>query len=199
MQLKIFELNQHLTMLTPLEVMATDMTILNGIVKGEPVYKKGKKISAGYFLDKEQTKLAIEKTFYDKVDKNGFLTGSNILFKWSDIYENPVLTKAVFVAFYIAKSAGIMTKSRRRSINYLQEAGMRLGIKQYIDFLFDYYYSNYQKSGVIKNLVNTFTKNGSAKLQEALRNEENPEVLQVLHRALPDGEKMIDSLLYQIT
>ncbi|WP_294312477.1 hypothetical protein [uncultured Chryseobacterium sp.] len=198
MQLKIFELNQHLRTLTPLEVMATDITILNGIVKGEPVYKKGKKISAGYFLDKKQTILAIEKTFSDELDENGYLTGSNILIKWFDVHGNPVLTKPVFVPFSIAESAEMITKRRKRVINYLQEAGIRFGVKQYIDFLFNYY-SGYQKSGVIKNLVNSFIENGSAELQQAVISEDNPEVLQILNHTLPNGETMKDSLLYQIT
>lgn len=198
MQLKIFELNQHLATLTPLEVMATDITILNGIVKGEPVYKKGKKISAGYFLDKKQTRLAIEKTFSDELDENGFLIGSNILITWFDVYGNPLLTKSVFVPFSIAESAEMITKRRKRVINYLQEAGMRLGVKQYIDFLFNYY-SGYQKSGVIKNLVNSFIENGSDELQQAVINEDNPEILQILNHTLPNGETIIDSLLYQIT
>lgn len=198
MKLKIFEQNQHLKDFTPFEIMAADITILNGIVKGEPTYEKGRKAQMGYFLDKQQTQLAIQKTFSDEVDENGFLIGLNVLMKWFDKYENPVLTKSIYIPFSMSESAEIKTKRRKRIINYLQEAGARLGVKQYIDLLFNHY-SNFQESGGTKNLINSFVENGSIELQQAVMNETDQEVLQILNHTLPDKVTVKDSLLYQIT
>ena len=198
MKLKIFEQNQHLKNCSPPEVMATDITTLNGIVKGEPAYKKGRKTSAGYFLDKQKTKLAIQKTFSDEIDENGFLKGLNVFIKWFDIYENPVLTKSVFVSFSISESAEMIAKRRKHVISYLRESGIRLGVKQYIDALFSHY-SAYETSGVIKNLINSFIENGSAELQQAVTDEDNQEIVRILNQVLPNGETIKDAFLYQIT
>lgn len=167
MRLKIFEQNQHLKDLTPFELMAKDITILNGIVKGEPIYEKGRKTSTGYFLDKEQTNLAIQKTFSDELDENGFLKGLNIVIKWFDIYGNPVLVKPVYVSLSLSESAEMIIKRRKRIIDYLKESGVRLGVKQHIDSLFSHY-TNYQQSGVTKNLLNSFIENGSDELKRVV-------------------------------
>ncbi|MBL7881690.1 MAG: hypothetical protein JNN23_17800 [Chryseobacterium gambrini] len=198
MKLKIFEQNQHLKDLTPFELMAKDITILNGIVKGEPTYEKGRKAFAGYYLDKEQTNLAIQKIFSDELDENGFLKGLNILIKWFDIYGNPVLVKRVYVPLSVSESAEIIIKRRKRMIDYLKESGLRLGVKEYIDSLFNYY-SNYQQSGITRNLLNSFIENGSDELQQAVTNENNQEITGILNHILPNGTTVKDSLLDQIS
>lgn len=198
MKLKIFEQNQHLKDLTPFELMAKDVTILNGIIKGEPTYEKGRKTSTGYYLDKGQTNLAIEKTFSDELDENEFLKGLNILIKWFDIYGNPVLVKRVYVPLSVSESAEIIIKRRKRMIDYLKESGVRLGVKEYIDSLFNYY-SNYQQSGITRNLLNSFIENGSDELQQAVTNENNQEIAGILNHILPNGTTVKDSLLDQIS
>lgn len=197
MKLKIFEQNQHLKDLTPFELMAKDITILNGIVKGEPIYEKGRKNSTGYFLDREQTNLAIQKIFSDELDENGFLKGLNIIIKWFDIYGNPVLVKPVYVSLSLSESAEMIIKRRKRIIDYLKESGVRLGVKQHIDSLFSHY-TNYQQSGVTKNLLNSFIENGSDELKQAVTNENNQEIADILNHVLPNGTTIKDSLLHQI-
>jgi len=198
MKLKIFEQNEHLENLTPFEIMATDITILNGVIKGEPIYKKGRKVSSGYFLDKEQTNMAIQKIFEDEIDSKGFLVGLNVYLKWFDIYENPVLTKEIYVPFSISESAETSSKRRKRAVNYLQEAGIRLGVKKHIDKLFDYY-SNYQESVVSKNLINSYIENNSKELQVAITKEKTPGIKKILSHKLPNKTTVKDSFLYQIT
>ncbi|WP_336718114.1 hypothetical protein [Chryseobacterium mucoviscidosis] len=198
MKLKIFEQNQHLKDLTPFELMAKDITILNGIVKGEPTYEKGRKAVAGYYLDKEQTNLAIQKIFSDELDENGFLKGLNILIKWFDIYGNPVLVKRVYVPLSVSESAEIIIKRRKRMIDYLKESGVRLGVKEYIDSLFNYY-SNYQQSGITRNLLNSFIENGTEELKDAVLNENNEEIVGILNHILPTGTTIKESLLDQIS
>ena len=198
MKLKIFDQNEHLDTLTPFEIMATDITILNGIVKGEPIYKKGRKVSSGYFLDKAQKNMAIQKIFEDEIDEKGFLVGLNVYLNWYDIYENPVLTKKIFVPFSISESAEASNKRRKRAVNYLQEAGTRLGVKKYIDILFDHY-SNFQVSGVNKNLINSYIENNSKELQAAITSEKIAGIKKILSHKLPNKLTVKDSFLFQIT
>ncbi|WP_241277980.1 hypothetical protein, partial [Chryseobacterium mucoviscidosis] len=126
------------------------------------------------------------------------LKGLNILIKWFDIYENPVLIKRVYVPLSVSESAELVIKRRKRIIDYLKESGIRLGVKQHIDSLFSYY-SNYQQSGITKNLLNSFIENGTEELKDAVLNENNEEIAGILNHILPTGTTIKESLLDQIS
>lgn len=205
MKLKILGFNPHLQNLTDFEIMTTDITILNGIVKGEPVYQKGVKISSSYYLDKAQTDLAIKKIFTDEYDENGFLIGLNMTIEWYDTLDNIGLSKDVYIPLSVSESASIISKRRKRAINYLQEAGVRLGVSQYIDLLFTHY-SAYLVDGVTYNFINNFIENGTKEFENAVLNETNEQILGILNFTIeppsaeyPNGVKVKDSILQQIT
>ncbi len=198
MELKIFKYNTHLRGKSPQEIMAVDITVLNNIVKGEPKYDKGRKVLANYYNDNAQTELAIQKSFEDVIDTDGFLTGLNITINWFDVFEDPVLVKTVFVPLSITESADIVRKRRERKIIFLQEAGIRLGVKQYIDILFDHY-SHYRKNEMTRNLLNSFIENNSEELKAAINEEEDIQINTILDYQLPGGGSIKASFLNQIT
>ncbi len=198
MNLKIFRNNPHLRKLPYQEIMATDITILNGIVKGEPTFTKGRKVSARYYMDKEQKDLAIEKVFSDELDSNNALIGLNMKIIWYDMQGQIGMEKEVYIPLSIAESVEIIIKRRKRQVNYLQEAGVRMGVKEYIDALFGHY-SGYLKDGITLNLLNNYIENGTDELEQAIKSETNELYLQILSAKLPDGVTVKDSILYQIT
>jgi len=156
LKLKIFKTNPQLKNLHPLDIMATDFTILNGIVCGEPTYDKGIKKTSPYFIDNEQKELAVLKSFED-VFEDSFLKAMKMKIQWFDEFNNPALSKDVFIPLSTSEAAQILVGRRKRQINYLQEAGIRLGVKQYIDMLFGYY-SAYLKDGRTLNLLKMYLK-----------------------------------------
>lgn len=199
LKLRIFSLNQYLQKVDAQEIMAIDFTILNGIVAGNPVYEKGVKKEANYFLSKQQTEesLAVKKSFEDVVDDDGFLVALNMKIEWFDIFGNPSLVKEQYIPLSTSESAEILTKRRKRQINYLQEAGVRLGVKQYIDLLFGFY-SAYLVDGKTLNLLNNYIENGTNEFQTAIENETDKQILQILSTKLPDGDTVKQSILNQI-
>ena len=198
MKLKIFKTNPHLLNITPPEIMTKDITTLNGIVKGEPTYSKGVKESSYYYLDKEQTDLAVKKTFIDEYDANGYLIGLNMKIEWYDEMNKPALEKLVYIPLQASEASEMIKSRRRRQISYLQEVGDRLGVRQYIDILFNHY-SFVLVGELTKNYINNYIENGSKEFEEALKNEKDPQILGILNNKLPDGDTVLNSILRQIT
>lgn len=196
--LKIFFQNQHLQGLSAHQIMATDITILNGIVKGNPIYEKGRKTLSPYYLDEAQTDIAIDKTFEDVYNEEGFLIAIRMVIRWYDVMGHVSLTKPVYIPLSINETASIIKERRQRQIAFLQEAGIRMGVKQYIDMLFNYY-SNLLQGEITVNLINRYIENGSKDFENALKAETNPGILQILNSVLPDNETVKDSILRQIT
>ena len=196
--LRIFPQNQHLVGLTAHNIMATDITILNGIIKGNPVYIKGRKTLSPYYLDEAQTEIAIDKTFEDVFNEEGFLVAIRMLIRWYDVMGNIALTKPVYIPLSINEAASIVKERRQRQITYLQEAGVRMGVKTYIYMLFNYY-SNILNGNVTIDLIKRYVDNGSKEFEEAIKNETNSNINQILNATLPDGETVKTSILKQIT
>ena len=196
LNLRIFELNTDLISKTNNEIMATDYTILNGIVCGEPHYNKGVKIVSPYYIDEKQTLLAVEKRFEDIIE-NGFLVGLRMEIIWYNIFNNPTLSKKVYIPLSTSEASNILTGRRKRQINYLQEAGVRMGVKQYIDMLFDYY-SAYVVNGRTLNLLNNYIENGSNDFVNAINNETNEVISQILNANLPTGITTKQAILNEI-
>ncbi len=181
-----------------MEIMAVDITVLNHVVKGEPVYDKGRKVLTNYYSDQAQTDLVIQKSFKDVEDENGFLTALDITIKWFDIHEDPILVKQVYVPLSVTESANILRQRRERKIIYLQEAGIRLGVKQFIDILFDHY-SHYRKHQLTKNLLNSYIENDSEALALAINEEDDIQINTILDYQLPTGATVKAAFLNQIT
>lgn len=200
LKLKIFEQNPHLQKLDVFSIMAVDFTILNGIVAGNPIYEKGVKKEASYYLDRKQNieSLAAKKSFTDVYDKDGFLVALDMKIEWYDIYGNAGLSKDQHIPLSTSESASILTKRRKRQINYLQEAGVRLGVKQYIDMIFAHY-SAYLVGDKTLNLLNNYIENGTNEFKEAILNESDTQIKQILEAELPDGNTVKLAILNQIT
>lgn len=198
LKLKIFKLNSHLEKLAPIEIMATDFTILNGIVCGEPVYEKGRKVSAGYYINEAQKEVAILKTFTDRIDESGFLVGLDMKLEWFDVKGNPVLLKLIYIPLSTTEAAELIRGRRKRQINYLQETGVRMGVSQYINILFNYY-SAYLKGNVTLNLLNNYIENGTKDFENAVKAETNTQISQILAATLPNGVTVKDSILNLIS
>lgn len=197
LKLKIFRTNPQLQKLSSLDIMATDFTILNGIVCGESTYEKGVKKTSPYFIDNEQKELSVLKTFED-ITEDGFLKAMNMKIQWFDEFNNPALSKDVFIPLSTSEAAQILVGRRKRQINYLQEAGIRLGVKQHIDTLFSYY-SAYLVKGKTLNLLNNYIENGSIEFKNAINAESNTQIKQILSAKLPNGNTVKQAILNQIT
>lgn len=194
--LKIFKTNPQLKGLNEFDIMSTDFTILNGIVCGEPTYKKGVKKTAPYYIDEKQSQLAVLKSFEDVIE-NDFLKAIKMKIEWFDEYGNPGLSKQVFIPLSTSEASNILIGRRKRQINYLQEAGVRLGVKQYIDLLFSHY-SAYLVQKKTLNLLNNYIENGSNEFENAINSETNDTIKAILNTELPDGNTVKNAILNQI-
>jgi len=197
LKLKLFRTNPQFEQLSALDIMSTDFTILNGIVCGEPTYEKGVKKTSPYYIDEEQKQLAILKSFED-VTEEGFLKAIRMKIEWIDEYGNPGLSKQVFIPLSTSEASNILIGRRKRQINYLQEAGVRLGVKQYIDMLFNHY-SAYLMEGKTLNYLNNYIENGSKEFEIAVKAETNAQIKAILTTKLPDNNTVQQSILNQIT
>lgn len=197
MNLKIFKQNPWLQDKQPIEIMATAVEILNGITKKEPEFSKGKKLRTDFVISNTD-EIAISQIYDDILDADGFLIGTKMRIEWYDEMGNAALMKDVHSPLSIQEVSEIITSRRKRQINYLQEAGARMNVKQYIDMLFSYY-SAQVVGGKTINLINSYIENGSKDFQNAINKESNTQILQILNAQLPDGKTVKDSILYQIT
>jgi hypothetical protein len=196
LKLKLFRTNPQLQNLSALDIMSIDFTILNGIVCGEPTYEKGVKKTAPYYIDEKQSQLAILKSFEDVIE-NGFLKAIRMKIEWFDEHNNPGLSKQVFIPLSTSEASNILIGRRKRQINYLQEAGVRLGVKQYIDLLFNHY-SAYLVQKKTLNLLNNYIENGSNEFESAINSETNDTIKTILNTKLPDDNTVKDAILNQI-
>jgi|LakMenEpi03Aug12_release.lakeMendotaPanAssembly.Ray.scaffolds.fasta_scaffold00217_22 hypothetical protein len=196
MKLKIFKHNPWLETKHPEEIMATPVEVLNGITKGDPEFVKGVKIKTEFYSD-EKDNVVVRQTYTDVLDNNGFLIGINMKIEWLDEMGNPALFKTVTNSLPISSASEEIRSRRKRQINYLQEAGTRLGIKQYIDMLFGFY-SARVISGKTLNFLNNYIENGSKEFENAIKSETNEQILAILNAKLPDNVTVKDSILNQI-
>ena len=178
--------------------MATPVEVLNGIVKGEPEFIKGRKIKTDFYSTNDKDDIVVRQSYTDVLDENRFLVGIDMKIEWFDEMGNPALFKTVQNSLPISSASEEIRSRRKRQINYLQEAGARMNVKQYIDMLFGYY-SAQVVSGKTVNLINSYIENGSKDFQNAINKESNTQILQILNAQLPDGKTVKDSILYQIT
>lgn len=198
MELKIFRQNKWLESKTPDEIMATPVEVLNGIVKGEPEFIKGRKIKTDFYSTNDKDDIVVRQSYTDVFDENGFLVGIDMKIEWFDEMGNPALFKTVQNSLPISSASEEIRSRRKRQINYLQEASVRLGVKQYIDLLFGYY-SAQVVGGKTLNFLNNYIENGSKEFESAIKAETNAQILAILGAKLPDGETAKDSILKQIT
>lgn len=197
MKLKIFKQNPWLEGKQPDEIMATPVEVLNGITKGEPEFVKGTKIKTEFYSE-EKDNVVVRQSYTDVLDENGFLVGIGMKIEWLDEMGNPALFKTVTNSLPISSASEEIRSRRKRQINYLQEAGARLGVKQYIDLLFGFY-SAQVVSGKTLNFLNNYIENGSKEFEKAINKETNEQILQILNAPLPDGKTIKESILNQIT
>lgn len=197
MALKITTQNPWIESKEPNEIMAIAVEVLNGISKKEPEYSKGRKLRTDFVITGTED-VCISQIYEDRFDENGNLVGTNMRIEWYDDRGNPALFKNVYTPLSIQEASETITSRRKRQINYLQEAGKRMGVKQYIDMLFGYY-SAQVISGKTVNLINSYIENGNKDFQNALNNETNTQILQILGAKLPDNKTVKESILYQIT
>ena len=196
MKLKIFKHNPWLEGKQPDEIMATPVEVLNGITKGEPEFVKGTKIKTEFYAE-DKDNVVVRQSYTDVVDEKGFLVGIEMKIEWLDEMGNPALFKTVTNSLPISSASEEIRSRRKRQINYLQEAGARLGVKQYIDLLFGYY-STQVVSGKTLNFLNNYIENGSKEFEKAINKETNEQILQILNVPLPDGKTVKESILNQI-
>ena len=197
MKLKIFKHNSWLETKHPEEIMATPVEVLNGITKGEPEFIKGVKIKTEFYSESKDN-VVVRQSYEDVLDENGFLTGISMKIEWLDEMDNPALFKTITNSLPISSASEEIRSRRKRQINYLQEGGTRLGVKQYIDLLFGFYSSKLVGKLTI-NLLNSYIENGTKDFENAIKAETNEQILQILNSPLPDGETVKDSILKQIT
>lgn len=195
--LKITTQNPWLEDKHPTEITSIAVEVLNGISKKEPEYSKGRKLRTDFVITGTED-VCISQIYEDRFDENGNLVGTNMRIEWYDDRGNPALFKNVYTPLSIQEVSETITSRRKRQINYLQEAGKRMGVKQYIDMLFGYY-SAQVISGKTVNLINSYIENGNKDFQNALNNETNTQILQILGAKLPDNKTVKESILYQIT
>lgn len=196
MKLKIFKHNRWLQEKQPEEIMATPVEVLNGVIKGDPEFVKGVKIKTDFYCD-EKDNVVVRQTYTDVLDENGFLVGINMKIEWLDEMGNPALFKTVTNSLPISSASEEIRNRRKRQINYLQEAGTRLGVKQYIDMLFGFY-SAKVISGKTLNFLNNYIENGSKEFESAIKSETDEQILAILNAKLPDDITVKDSILNQI-
>ena len=197
MNLKIFRQNKWLENKSPDEIMATPVEVLNGIIKGEPEFIKGRKIKTDFYSTNDKDDIVVRQSYTDVFDENGFLVGIDMKIEWFDEMGNPALFKTVQNSLPISSASEEIRSRRKRQINYLQEAGVRMGVKQYIDLLFNFYYTVIIGNKTV-NFLNNYIENGSKEFENAIKNESNPQILAILNAKLPDGETVKDSILKQI-
>ena len=197
MKLKIFRQNKWLESKTPDEIMATPVEVLNGIIKGEPEFIKGRKIKTDFYSTSDKDDIVVRQSYTDVFDENGFLVGIDMKIEWFDEMGNPALFKAVQNSLPFSSASDEIRSRRKRQINYLQEAGVRLGVKQYIDLLFNFYSTVFIGNKTV-NFLNNYIENGSKEFENAIKNESNPQILAILNAKLPDGETIKDSILKQL-
>ena len=195
--LKITTYNPWLEDKHPTEITSIAVEVLNGISKKEPEFSKGKKLKTDFVITGTED-VCISQIYEDRFDENGNLVGTNMRIEWYDDKNNAVLFKNVYTPLSIQEASETITSRRKRQINYLQEAGKRMGVKQYIDMLF-VYYSAQVIGGKTVNLINSYIENGSKNFQNAINNESNIQILQILGAKLPDNKTVKESILYQIT
>lgn len=197
MKLKIFKHNSWLENKHPEEIMATPIEVLNGITKGDPEFVKGVKIKTEFYSN-EKDNVVVKQSYTDVLDENGFLVGINMKIEWLDEMDNPALFKTVTNSLPISSASEEIRNRRKRQINYLQEAGTRLGVKQYIDMLFGFY-STIVVGGKTLNFLNSYIENGSKEFENAIIAETNEQILAILNAKLPNGKTVKESILNQIT
>ena len=178
--------------------MATPVEVLNGIVKGEPEFIKGRKIKTDFYSTNDKDDIVVRQSYSDIFDEKGFLVGIDMKIEWFDENGNPCLQKIVRQSLPISEASETIRSRRKRQINYLQEAGVRLGVKDYIDKLFNFY-STVLIDGKTINLLNNYIENGSKDFENAINAETDKNILAILKAKLPDGLTVKQSILNQIT
>lgn len=198
LKLKIFSSNEYLKDRHPSEILSTPVEVLNGLVKEDPIFVKGVKTKVDYTIVGDSKNVAISQSYSDVVDDKGFLIGVDMKIEWFDENGNPSLQKIVRQSLPISEASETIRSRRKRQINYLQEAGVRLGVKDYIDKLFNFY-STILIDGKTINLLNNYIENGSKNFENAINSETDKGILQILKAKLPDGLTVKQSILNQIT
>lgn len=118
--------------------------------------------------------------------------------EWLDEMGNPALFKTITNSLPISSASEEIRSRRKRQINYLQEAGVRMGVKQYIDMLFGFY-SAQVINGKTLNFINSYIENGSKEFENAIKVETNTQILAILNAQLPDKNTVKQAILNQIT
>lgn len=188
--LKIYINNPHLQNKPLSEIKNTDFTLLEGVISGDIVYNKGRKVSKSYYINNNKSfvDLAVVKSYSDIIDSQGFIVGISTEIHWFDTLNKVAITKVKEKQLTISESAELIVSRRKRAINYLQEAGRRLGVGQYIDSLFKHYSSQ----------IYSFIENGTEEFEKSMMSETDANLLQILNYKLEDGVTVKQSILKQI-
>lgn len=191
--LKIVSSNPFLQGKTAEEIKAVDVTMLAGLHNFKR-YSRGYKIYSRWFVEENfvdtETVPAVER-IYSLIWNNGILKGELCIMNWYN-NDNSLAFSKETSEYYSAKDAAKILKDIRETrILYLQNPEPEFispEVKQYIDLLFEHY----------KSTVSDYILNGGKSFEDAIVNESDATILQILGAVLADGKTVKESILYQI-
>ena len=165
-----------------------DFTLV-GLIKASPKYNKGKKQSASYFTDREQTTLVVKKSFSDTIE-NDKMVGLEITFDYYD-HENLIgFSKTEFKPLNTSEVSSLLRKRRQRAVDYLRASSVGTPIEKYVNTILKHY----------KTEIDLFIQGNTPDFLEALQNESDQAIVPLLNIVVSqDGRKVKDTIIYQIT
>ncbi len=111
---------------------------------------------------------------------------------WYNEDESIAFSKTTVNPFSAKDAAKKLKDIRETQILYLQNPEAEYvnpTVKEYIDILFNHY----------KSEVSDYILSGNNTFLNAINNETNEQILQILNAVLADGKTVKESILYQIT
>ncbi len=134
---------------------------------------------------------AVER-LYSLVWENDILAAEQVIMNWYNEDESIAFSKTTVNPFSAKDAAKKLKDIRETQILYLQNPEAEYvnpTVKEYIDVLFGHY----------KSEVSDYILSGNDAFLNAINNETNEQILQILNAVLADGKTVKESILYQIT
>ena len=171
------------------ELKNRDYRLFN-LIKGSPIFEKGRYISRTYYEDEEELVPVVIETYTDVLDSNNKLIRIDARIEWLNNDGTVGMTKNVKKQKNQYEAGKIFKERRGSQIDYLIEGAKGTPAEPLVTSLFEHYASE----------VNEYIAIGNDILANAINSEVDTTITGYLNTVvLPPATTMKDSILDQIT